>query len=308
MMIICSTERHYNAQGYRLGMSDAILSPCDLLETDCELTDSLCSNTDPMQLFQAETIATYLRVSTNEQEIRTQRGSVERLLLTYGINFEDVQHFEDEGISATKMTDLMSRPNARQLVEMVESGAINKIFIYRVDRIFRDNEAGAAFVKWCKKFGVELHSTDLSLPLTTAEGEFQFALQVALARREAAVLSERTTDGMERTMQDLKPVSKIAPYGWEYYFNMQTGDERARPNWHEQALITWVHAQTISNVKIARKLNDRNIPAKKGGQWSAAMIWRMQNVAPKYHSQLPRFKAPTKPIQYPFRPLQKKGQ
>jgi DNA invertase Pin-like site-specific DNA recombinase len=285
-------------------MSDAVLKPTDLLETDCEPINNLYDNTKPMMLFQSETIATYLRVSTDEQEIRTQQGAVERLLLTYGINYEDVQHFEDEGVSATKMTDLVSRPNARQLVEMVETGTINKIFIYRVDRIFRDNEAGAAFVKWCKKFGVELHSTDLSLPLTTAEGEFQFALQVALARREAAVLSERTQGGMQRTMEDLKPVSKIAPYGWDYWVDDRTNEKTARPNWHEQGVINWVHEQTESNKKVADKLNARGVPAKQGGKWSAASLWRMQNQPAKYQSQLDRFKQPKRMIQYPFRALQ----
>jgi DNA invertase Pin-like site-specific DNA recombinase len=256
-----------------------------------------------MTLVQSESIATYLRVSTDDQEIKTQQLFVERLMLTHGLLWEHTQHFEDEGVSAFKYSSLDDRDGGHELMELIRSGTINKLFVYRLDRLFRNSEAGMGFVKVLKQYNVELYSTDFHSCLSTAEGQFQYGLQMLLSEKESGVLSERTTGGMQRTMNELKPISKIPPYGWNYLENDE-GEKTVRPNWREQAVINWVHEQTESNKKVADKLNARGVPAKQGGKWSAASLWRMQNQPPKYQSQLARFEEPKRMIQYPFRALQ----
>jgi len=256
-----------------------------------------------MPSVQSEGIATLRRVSTDEQDIRMQRVFIERLLLTEGLTWDDAQHFADEGISATKMTDLQSRPEASKLVKLAEAGAITKIFIYRVDRIFRDNEAGGAFVKWAVKHGIEIISTDLALPLSSAEGEFQFSLMVALARRESAVLSERTCGGMETTREDLKPTSH-AIYGWNIC-HTKDGEKTMRPNWGEQSVLQWINtnADVISNAAMARQLNDWGVPTKTGRKWAPTGVRRAHKTPVKYHLELHRFTAPKRMASPPFRSL-----
>jgi hypothetical protein len=291
-------------------MSDAILRPHAplLTENQAEGETALCDigpdiMTFDMPSVQAEGIATLRRVSTDEQDIAMQRMFIERLLLTEGLMWDDVQHFADEGVSATKMTDLQSRPEAKKLVELCEAGAITKIFIYRVDRIFRNNKAGGAFVEWAVKHGIELVSTDLALPLSTAEGEFQFGLQVLLARRESALIAERTVGGHVSAREALKVVSH-AIYGWNVC-HTQDGEKTMRPNWGEQSVLQWINtnAGTISNSAMARQLNDWGVKTKLGRDWAAAGIRRAHKTPAKYQLELHRFTPPKRMSSPPFRSL-----
>jgi len=297
-------------------MSDATLKPSDLSEIEYELTNKQSHNEQLMPSVKAETYATYLRVSTDEQDVAMQQSFVERLLLTHGLKWEDAQHFKDEGVSATKYPTLESRESKKgmqgaELMELIKSGTINKLYVYRLDRLFRDGEAGFQFAKILKQYEVDLYSTDFFMNITSAEGIFQYGMQMLLAQRESGVLGERTGGGMDENRKNRIPNSKCPPYGWDFVGvgdeNVNDGKGMTVPNWHEQAVMSWALEQKESNKKIAEKLNDRNLFTKKGRKFGHTTIRGWKKNPSKEQAMIGDYtNPPKKPIQYPFRPLQNK--
>ena len=281
----------------------------------CQLTDSH-SNNDLRMLTQIHTqttdnkmnkkIAIYLRVSTNEQDVDAQFMFVEGLVRTHGFKPEDCAIYQDEGVSATKMKDLGDRPQGKQLIEDMKAGLISHVFAYRIDRMFRDLEGGAVFLKLIKNElpDIAILTTDIALPLTSPDGEFLFGMQVLLARREAAVLAQRTQGGMQVAQEKLRPTSK-AVYGWNVC-HKANGEPTMRPNWKEQSVLDWIVAQHklgTSYPKMARQLNAWGIPTKTGSKWVATGCRRHIVSPAKYHQQLHRFTPPTQRTKAPFRVL-----
>jgi DNA invertase Pin-like site-specific DNA recombinase len=252
----------------------------------------------------SETIATYLRVSTDEQSVEMQKMMVDRLLMTQGYSYDNCANFIDEGVSATKNADLDDRDAGSELMDLIRAGSITKLFIYRIDRIFRDNAAGGAFPAFCAKHGVELHSTDIAISLTSAEGKFQFALMVALAQRETDVLSERTQGGMTINRKSLK-VCSHAIYGWNVC-HTSDGEKTMRPNWQEQDVLDWINSTSkdgMAYAKIARQLNTWGVPTKTGSTWVSTGVRRMVVAPAKMHEELYQFTRPIRTSKPPFRAL-----
>jgi DNA invertase Pin-like site-specific DNA recombinase len=296
------------SSGYAYVMSDALLSRTDLLETQCEPIDMVCNNVVAMPLIQTETIATYQRVSSDVQSTKMQEAWLRQTLTNKGLNYDLAQHFIDEDTSATKKKDIDTRPEGKKLLALIQKGAISRLFVYRLDRLFRDTEYASKFLKVLEKKKVQLFSNDFAGDLTSADGQFIYGLQMLMAARETAVLGERVQHTMDKNTEALIPNSKCPPYGWDFVgvgnpkFNHGKG--MVDVNWDEQMVIEWAQAQTISAKKIADILNDRNLTTKKGKQFSHSTVRRFGDN--KCQTQIGRFKRPNRPIQYPFRKLQNK--
>ena len=281
--------------------------PNDAYSTLSPLKDELYHSDSPIPSgMESARIATYFRVSTDDQNISMQEAVVDTLIRNQGFDPNNVLVFKDEGISATKMGNLGDRPQGSELIEAITNGEITHLFAYRVDRLFRDTESGASFVKWMRANhpDVSIMTTDCPMPITSADGEFFFGFQVLLARREAAVLATRTTSGMETTADQLKVVSHSI-YGWNVCHNVD-GEKTMRPNWKEIAVMEWMKKSNedgLSFAKIARQLNDWGIRTKTGREWSSSGASRTVTRPAKYHQQLHQFERPTRMPSPPFRTL-----
>lgn len=271
--------------------------------------------------FHTERIAIYLRVSTSDQNIANQKMMMEAIVKAYGYNMKQVTWYSDDGLSATKKQDLPKRkppkndPNhnsGSKLYEAIVANKFDVIFAKKVDRMFRDNEAGAKFVKMMRANHPDMKviTQDFGCDLNTADGEFLFTLAVALARREAAVLSEREKDNFKVMRDDLKPCGQI-PYGWKVC-HRPDGTKTMRPHWPQQSVIKWIDdnmndPKGLSSPKMATKLNKWGVPSRDMDSWVACNVWRFSRRPSKYQKQLHQFTPPkTFPTPPPFRCLQQK--
>lgn len=250
-------------------------------------------------------VAIYLRVSTDEQNVDSQFLMVDGLLSQHGLDRSKVRIFQDDGISATKMGNLQDRPKGSELIQAIQNGEVKKLFAFKVDRMFRDIEAGSAFVKMITKSypEVEIITTDVPVPLNTPDGEFLFGLMVLMARREAATLAVRTEAGMDARREQLRPTSH-AVYGWDIVLD-DDGLKTMIPNWRQQDVMDWVIKQDKkdSHPKIARQLNDWGIPTSTGRKFSAGTVRRMVKTPPKQQEMLHIFDRPERKSKPPFRSL-----
>lgn len=267
---------------------------------------SILSMNTELQTGTNSKIAIYLRCSSDEQNVDSQMLFVDGLVKRHGFNVEECKIYKDEGMSATKMKDLYDRPQGLQLMNDIKAGKITHLFAYRVDRLFRNLQGGANFIEEMKTNypNVSIITTDCPMPLTDPDGEFFFGMQVLFARREAAVLAQRTTGGMQAKQEQLG-VTSYAVYGWDVC-HKPNGEKTMRPNWKEQAVLEWLVEQKKlgkSNESSARQLNAWGVPTKLGKKWRGTNLSRHFNNPAKLHDQLHQFTRPKKMSKPPFRSL-----
>ena len=251
-------------------------------------------------------IAIYLRCSSDEQNVDSQMLFVEGLVQRHGFKVEECKIYKDEGVSATKMKELQDRPQGLQLIQDIQAGKITHLFAYRIDRLFRNLQGGAAFIESMKTNypNVSIITTDCPMALTDPDGEFFFGMQVLFARREAAVLAQRTQGGMQAKQEALGVTSK-AVYGWDVC-HKPSGEKTMRPNWKEQAVLDWFeseHAKGTAYAAMARQLTKWGVRTKSGSNWQSAGVRRHFTNRAKLHDQLHQFTKPNKMSKPPFRTL-----
>lgn len=78
-------------------------------------------------------VGVYYRVSTDKQDLQSQRNAVEKWLASCSPQPERVELFKDEGRSGYDKR----RPAYRELMDCVVRGQIDTIVVYRLDRFSR---------------------------------------------------------------------------------------------------------------------------------------------------------------------------
>ena len=80
--------------------------------------------------------AIYARVSTTQQSLRSQRPDLERWIAAQGPELGDVKWYTDQATGRN-----MNRPGWQQLQRAMEGGQVDRIVVWRLDRLGRS--AGA---------------------------------------------------------------------------------------------------------------------------------------------------------------------
>ena len=103
-------------------------------------------------------VATYLRVSTEEQRerqsIETQREFGERFCQLHKLETHRV--YEDDGISGT--VPLEKRPQGSQILRDARLGKFDQLLVYRLDRLGRNTLLIWKAVEDLEKLGVRVKS------------------------------------------------------------------------------------------------------------------------------------------------------
>jgi len=217
----------------------------------------------------------YCRVSTAEQaqeglSIAAQKAAIENYAALRGLELFTI--ITDEGISASK--PLKQRPGGSQLLAAVEQGKAHHVVAVKLDRLFRNALDALATLQAWEKAGIALHIIDLggtALATDTAVGRFLFSVLAAIGEMERNLIAERTRTVLRYKRQNGQ-VFNHEPFGF-----VRDGD-RLVPDPNELRIVSLVmdlHARGLSFRAIARTLNDRGIPSKRGKQWSHEMVRRL---------------------------------
>ena len=301
-------------------MSDAILSPTFVQneqvfqeQVQLQIGGSKLSNGMQNQTKKHPNVAVYLRCSTDDQTVDSQRSMMSAFMLMHGFDVDECELYIDEGVSAKKHPSFTDRPQGSRLMTDIASGKIDHLFGFKIDRFFRRMEQGSAWMNLMsgKYSKVKVITTDCNQPLNTSAGRKWWHFTLLLAEDENEARAERTQGGMMSKSEKLEKTSH-AVFGWEEYgsglMNRTQGRDVGelilmRPNWHEYAVRQWMIEQyeDLSANKIASKLNGWRIPTATGRKWSASSVRSQINRPAKLHEQIHQFKIPNKLISAPFR-------
>ncbi|MBI5285315.1 MAG: recombinase family protein [Chloroflexi bacterium] len=172
-----------------------------------------------------------------------------------------VDRYIDDGF--TGAIDLKDRPEGRRLLRDAAAGRFDEVWMWKLDRIGRDDIDPLVVRRDLTRFGVKLCSLHDNI-----EGNLEYAVRVAIAAEERRTFFLRTAAGMARAARDGRYCGGIVPIGYKV--------EGKKPNarlvlsdiimwgsWTEAEVARQIFGWTLtgwSAVKIADHMNALGIP------------------------------------------------
>jgi site-specific DNA recombinase len=137
----------------------------------------------------------YPRVSTEDQSryghsLDEQEDRLKKLC-EYK-EYEIYKIYREEGVSAKSM----KRPKFQEMIEDMKSGKINKIIVYKLDRLTRSIQDLESICKMLEEYDCSLESVSEDINTDTATGKFFIRMTTILAQLEIERCSERTKFGL----------------------------------------------------------------------------------------------------------------
>jgi len=107
-------------------------------------------------------------------------------------NITYFKEYEDIGFRG----NVINRPALKELLRDVEEGVVNRIVVYKVDRLGRDFNYLNSLNESFSKSGVNLVSATQNFNFGTREGKFILRILMVLAEFESELTSSRIVDGL----------------------------------------------------------------------------------------------------------------
>lgn len=158
-------------------------------------------------------VGLYPRVSTEDQfrNGHSLGEQKERMLkLCDYKNYEVYKVYEDAGISAKDM----NRPAFQEMIQDIKDGKINKIIVYKLDRLTRSIKDLEEICTFLEENNCSLESMCEDINTSTANGKFFIRMLTILAQLEIERTSERTKIGMIGAVKKGHFVGR-APIGYD---------------------------------------------------------------------------------------------
>ncbi len=209
-------------------------------------------------------IVTYERVSSEDQReretIRTQTEELARRL-QQETGVELVDRYVDDGVSGT--IPMTERPAGRRLLEDAARGRFEELWVYKIDRLGRDDVDPLIVWRELERLGITVHSVTEGV-----SSLFEYHIRVAMGAEERRTFLARSAAGMERAVREGRYPGGIVPLGYRVEGERQKamlviddrviwGDLTASDvvrQMFEHSSVGW------SDRQIAGELNDFGIP------------------------------------------------
>jgi DNA invertase Pin-like site-specific DNA recombinase len=221
----------------------------------------------------------YARVSTEEQvtsgiSLDAQRAALTAYCTLRG--FELLDTVTDPGVSAAK--PLASREGGRRVLELVQSGAVQAVVAYKLDRLFRDCADCLLVTRGWDERQVSLHLVDLggqAIDTASAMGRFFLSVMAAAAELERNLVGERTSAALAH-LKSTGVRLGAEGLGWRRDEALDdAGRRRVLPvdaEWATVARIVALRRSGLTLRDIAQQLTQEGHPTKRGGRWHASTV------------------------------------
>ena len=213
----------------------------------------------------------YIRVSTEDQakdgfSISAQK---EKLIKYAEINDWDVYDlYIDDGISGKNLTD---RPEINRLLKDVETGNINNVLIYKLDRLTRSVKDLIYLIEFFENHNCTFNSQTEKIDTSNAVGRMFTKIIGIFAEFERENLGERVSMGYEQKTREGHYTNTHGVYGYDYI----KGEQKLVVNEFEKALVNRIYdmyLEGIAILRIVKIFNKEKPPTKRGGKWAVGTI------------------------------------
>ncbi len=215
----------------------------------------------------------YVRVSTEEQaqegySIRAQQEKLKDYARIKEWSIYKI--YADEGISGKNIKD---RPAINELINDVKNNKIKNVVVFKIDRLTRNTVDLIQLVDLFNKYDCRFNSLMESIDTQTASGRMFLKIIGTFAEFERENIAERVQVGFERRAREgYSTCSAISSYGYD----RENGERVQTINEKEAKIVKEIYDmfvnQNLSVTGIAKNLNLRKIPSKRGKYWCTTTV------------------------------------
>jgi site-specific DNA recombinase len=230
--------------------------------------------------------AFYARVSGEQQAaahtIESQIAALNERASSDGMPVPPERQFVDDGYSGATLI----RPALDRLRDLVNVGAIDRIYVHSPDRLARNYAYQVLLLDEWRRRSLEV--VFLNRPLgQSPEDDLLLQVQGIVAEYERAKIMERSRRGKKHVAQSGSlNVMSGAPFGYRYV-SVREGEGQARfePVAEQarvvQQIFSWIGRDRSSLAEVCRRLHKANTPTATGKPiWSREAVWHvLQNSA-----------------------------
>lgn len=179
---------------------------------------------------------------------------------------------------------IAARPVMQQLLNEIEQNIWSGVLVMEVERLARGDTIDQGIVAQAFKYT----NTKIITPLKTYDptneyDEEYFEFGLFMSRREYKTINRRLQRGRIASVKEGKYVGNIPPYGYQRVKLEHDKGFTLAPHPQEapivQNIFNWylygIPSEDKSHIGIsliARRLNDLNVPTRRGGSWTGATI------------------------------------
>lgn len=217
--------------------------------------------------------AIYARQSIDKKDSLSIEGQVELCRKYAG---EDVRLFQDKGYSGKNI----KRPAFTELIKAVETGEVQKIFVYRLDRFSRSIADFSRLWELLEQHGVEFQSVTEHFDTSSPIGRAMLNIVLVFAQLERETTAERVKDNYIHRFRLGAWPGGPAPYGFDLTKTVSDGRSVSSLVKNEQAEIVQAIFQEYikpgtSLRSIAKSLTERGIHGPKREVWDNVTLSRI---------------------------------
>lgn len=209
----------------------------------------------------------YPRVSTDDQvregfSLDEQEKEMKKLCMYK--NYQIYKVYREEGVSAKNM----NRPKFQEMIQDLKDGKINRIIVYKLDRLTRSIQDLEVICKLIEKYHCSLDSVSEEINTDTATGVFFIRMTTILAQLEIERTSEKTKFGLKGAAKNGHFCGK-APIGYRK-INKELVIDDLESEVVKEIFDDYVNG--LSVCTITKKLNNKNALNRN---WRTTTIDRM---------------------------------
>ena len=210
----------------------------------------------------------YIRVSTEEQaregvSLDVQEDKIKKYVDLH--NLGQIRIIRDEGKSGKDL----NREGMREIITLCEKKEIDHLIVYKMDRLTRRTLDLLTLVEEVfKPNKVQFHSITERVDTSTAQGKFFLTIIGAMSQMERDLISERTSEALRYKISQGENVGS-PPLGF------LAEDKKLSRIDGEFEIVEYIKSlkrKRLSLRQIANRLNEQEIPTKRGGSWYAGTV------------------------------------
>ena len=223
-------------------------------------------------------IAIYVRQSVDKKDsisIETQIETCKNKILSS--NTEKIEVFSDKGFSGKSAAN---RPEFQHMMTEIRKKNISKIIVYKLDRISRSLIDFITMREEFQKYNVELISCAEDFDTSTSTGKLMLNMLMMFAEMERETIQKRIKDNYYARGEKGFYLGGYAPFGYNKIEIIV--DDKKTYTFEEHKEESIVLKQMFNNYlsgksigDLARELNHKKVPTRKGKMWSNPAIARI---------------------------------
>lgn len=206
--------------------------------------------------------AVYARQSIDKRDSLSIEGQIELCRKFAGA---DAKIYSDKGFSGKNT----KRPAFNELLNDVEAGKIQKIFVYRLDRFSRSIADFSSLWELLQSYKVEFNSVTEQFDTSSPMGRAMLNIVLVFAQLERETTAERVKDNYVHRFKLGAWMGGPAPYGFELA-KMKDGDRTVSTlveNKKQSEVVKWIfseYAKPDGTLRsIAKELTQKGIHGPK---------------------------------------------